>query len=99
MTSWFRSRKEFFCGSCGTLVPEGSPCFAVTLPLVKRLKVRCESCAFEPKPAVLPDTPDAPIPLTHVDEDGILRPGPAPMSPLREAMGRVLDYKSKASGE
>jgi len=102
MTHWFRTRSECLCGSCGVTILEGAPCFAVTLPGVKHPKVRCESCAYEPKPAVLPETFVAPVATSHIDEDGILRPGPAPMSPLRAAMAAVVtlsDWKTKASGE
>ncbi len=98
MKTWHRSEFEFTCGYCGQRMPEGSPLFAVTLTGVKHPRVRCAACAWEPLPAIVPVGVPIPVLPTYVDEDGIERPGHAPMTPLREAMA-AFDYKAKASGE
>jgi len=97
MKTWYRSEFEFTCGFCGARMPAGSPLFAVTLSNVKHPRLRCVTCAWEPQPPIIAVGLPVPVGLTHLDADGLERPGPAPMTPLRAAMA-ALDYKAQASG-
>ncbi len=53
---WKRVPTTCYCGYCGTdrLIVKGEPALFVTLPGVKRARVRCQSCAGEPPPDDLP---------------------------------------------
>jgi len=96
--TWHRSQFSFTCGLCGVYYPAGTPLCRVHLPDLQHDKDRCASCAGEPVPATLADGLPVPIVLTHVDDDGLERPGPAPMTPIGQ-MAAVSDWKSKASGQ
>lgn len=110
MRTWLRSAVAFTCGGCGEQFPPGSPLQRLILPLLNHPKDRCATCATEPAPSILP-APVAStrsVTLTHIDDDGIERPGPspAPMTPISQEITKLaarrapgLDYKQKASGE
>ncbi len=96
MRAWQRAEFDFTCGACGERKPIGSPQFSVTLPNVKHPRLRCVACAWEPAPAALPFRLPEPEPMiaTHVDDDGLERPGHAPMAQIVA----LSDWKQKASG-
>jgi hypothetical protein len=101
MRTWTRTVTDMLCGGCGAFLAKDAPIQLITWTNLKRPKVRCEACATEPVPAVVPPRVAAtPLALTHIDDDGIERPGPSPspMTPIRDVV-KSLDWKQKASGE
>jgi hypothetical protein len=99
MITWTRTATEAICGGCGAHIAKDIPIQAITLPNVKRIKVRCEQCAGERAPADMPAKAELPhLQLTAFDDDGIERPV-LTMTPIRQLAGLPLYWKQKASGE
>ncbi len=99
MRTWHRSAFAYTCGLCGTRYPAGTALCRVHLPELKHDKNRCANCAGEPVPATLADGLPVPVVATHIDDDGLERPGPAPtMTPIRQLVA-LSDWKQKASGQ
>lgn len=53
MREWRRVPVETLCGGCPKTIPKDAPALFITLPNVKREKVRCEECEG-PAPPDLP---------------------------------------------
>lgn len=70
MRSWRRASEDTLCRKCGAQIAAGSPLQIITLPGVKRDRIRCESCAEEPSPKDLPQLPvrhcDTASGMTHI---------------------------------
>jgi hypothetical protein len=61
MRAWNRVAVPTFCGSCRALIPAEDPALFITLPGVKRVKIRCQECEGA-APADLPELVKSTVP-------------------------------------
>ena len=65
---WRKLQADERCGQCGAELPRGTSVMIITLPNVKRPRIRCEDCAG-------PAPPDLPAVIEHKTNADILARG------------------------
>lgn len=104
MKSWERSVLARPCGGCSTVIPLGAPTLVLRSPDRAHpwTKYRCEACAEEPVPDVLPrpDQPGADPAASKGRWSEPLGSGRPFAARLSEIASRVLaDYKLAQAGD
>lgn len=83
---WGRLQGDGLCGLCRAQLKDGSPVQLVRLHMLKRILIRCPTCADGDVP---PDLPAA-IVRDHTHD---------PVAFTAFTQGTVMDFKRAASGE